>query len=294
MSRRRNWCFTLHLPDDTEYERTSANRYLEIDKPTVRYAVWQLETCPSTGRLHLQGYIEFTDSKRKRAVKLILGSNRVHLEPRFASREQAREYCRKDDSRTEGPWEHGTFDVDLGGRPKLLTRCTTDISNGASLDDIVENYPCLYVRYRRGLGDIIQHYARRAIPVWRDVSVLVYYGDTGLGKTRKAIADNVDDFYMLDHRERTWFDGYHGQSTLIIDDYYGWLKYHTLLRILDGHPYECEIKGGFVAAAWTQVIITSNKHPELWYTFGLTPALERRFHEIIHFPIEVVVEAQPE
>ena len=40
-----------------------------------------------------------------------------------------------------------------------------------------------------------------------------------------------------------WFDGYRGQKTLILDDFYGWLKYGDLLKILEGHPYRCQMKG---------------------------------------------------
>ena len=117
----------------------------------------------------------------------------------------------------------------------------------------------------------------------RSVLVLVYWGDSGTGKTRKAIEDSGSDFFILDQGERVWFDGYDGEKTLIVDDYYGWIKYGMLLRILDGHPYRAEIKGGFRWALWTRVIITSNKKPEDWYQQGLTPALKRRITKVVHF-----------
>ena len=118
---------------------------------------------------------------------------------------------------------------------------------------------------------------------FRNVQVEIYVGEAGSGKTRKAIEEAGDDYYILDQSERVWFDGYDYEKTLIIDDFYGWIKYGQLLRILDGHQYRCEIKGGFKYAAWTKVIITSNAQPNEWYQKGLTPALQRRISNITRF-----------
>lgn len=253
---------------------------LQLEDRRIRSFVYQVERCPSTGRLHLQGYIEFTSPLRVGGVKRILGYDSAHLEGRRGTRAQAIEYARKEDTRVAGPWENG---VSLDGpirRPTTLTECTQRIKDGASLSEVVESYPELYVRYRRGIQDLVSIYQRSAIPEWRQVQVLVYYGASGTGKTRSAISSAAGDYYVLDQGERVWFDGYNYEKTLIIDDFYGWIKYGMLLRILDGHPYRAEIKGGHLYGAWTRVIITSNKHPDEWYAAGLTPALKRRIEQV--------------
>lgn len=51
-----------------------------------------------------------------------------------------------------------------------------------------------------------------------------------------------------------------------MDEFRGsWCPYEVLLRILDGHPYQPEQKGGHVWAAYTKVIMTSNVNPNEWY-----------------------------
>ena len=46
-----------------------------------------------------------------------------------------------------------------------------------------------------------------------------------------------------------WFDGYRGQKTILLDDFYGWIKYHTLLQITDGYPYQAPTKRIICASA---------------------------------------------
>jgi hypothetical protein len=107
----------------------------------------------------------------------------------------------------------------------------------------------------------------------------VYHGPPGTGKTRKALEENKE-YYLLDNSGGpVWFDGYEGEETLVIDDFYGWIKYNFILRLLDGHPCRLPIKGGFTYAGWTTVIITSNVHPDSWYKCD-TQAMHRRITSI--------------
>lgn len=285
MTRRvRNWCFTLHLTQQEEdnYADLPHERLATKLGEGLRYAVWQLERCPSTGRLHYQGYAEFRVSIRFGTIKERMGST-VHLECRKGSRAQAVEYCKKPESRVLGPWEFGS--PPTPGRRTDLDAVAERIQGGDDLRAVVQDFPGHYIRYRRGMEALHAMVHASKVPVWREVTVVVLHGPAGSGKTKRAVQEGGDDFFILDQGERVWFDGYSGQSTLIVDDFYGWVKYGQLLRILDGHPYRCEVKGSFVQAAWTKVFITSNKPPEEWYANGLTPALSRRISEIIYVPL---------
>ena len=75
----------------------------------MRYLVYQLERAPTTGILHYQGYVEFKRSTKMGGVKKALGSDTVHLEPRQGTRDQARGYCMKEESRIDGPYEFGQY-----------------------------------------------------------------------------------------------------------------------------------------------------------------------------------------
>ena len=70
MSKLRNYCFTLHaetLPT------------LEFPEDDVRYAIWQTEKCPETGRLHYQGYLELAKPMRIVAVKNLLPNSKARI-----------------------------------------------------------------------------------------------------------------------------------------------------------------------------------------------------------------------
>ena len=59
-----------------------------------------------------------------------------------------------------------------------------------------------------------------------------------------------------------WWDGYSGQSSVIIDDYRRDLcTFSELLRMLDSYPYRVERKGSSCQFRATDVVITTPKHP---------------------------------
>lgn len=277
MSRLRNWCFTLFVEEEKDY-----NDFIHSGQDGIRLGVWQLERCPESSRLHLQGYLEFSSSYRLARVKQILQNDSVHLEPRRGSRQQAIAYCEKVESRVRGPWRYGSINDNQQGKRTDLHDVADALLSGSSVHDIAQEFPVQFIKFHRGIQNLHSLRARTRTASFRTVEVLVYYGDAGAGKTRQAVEGNPLH-YILDQGERLWFDGYNGETCLIIDDFYGWIKYGTLLRILDGYTYRCEIKGGFVYAEWTKVVITSNKHPDTWYSQGLTPALRRRITNIVHF-----------
>lgn len=284
MSRKRTWCFTYFLSQE-ENDKRDWSDFVSSDDTRVRGAIWQLERCPRTERLHLQGYVEYHDSMRLSKAQPCV-TRHCHLEGRKGTRDQAIAYCEKQDSYIAGPWRCGDFNSIRPGKRVDLDQVAEFIQSGARSRDVAEEYPSHYIRYRRGIEALASICARNRIPEFREVRVDVYWGDAGTGKTRKAVEDTSPNYFILEQGERVWFDGYEGEDTLIIDDFYGWIKYGQLLRILDGYVYRAEIKGGFTYAAWTRVIITSNKEPEQWYAHGLTPALSRRITNTIKFPLE--------
>lgn len=265
--RKRHWCFTSFLevlPTD-------------FDPNIVRYCCYQREVSPETENKHFQGYIEFFDNKRVGQVKAVLGE--CHLEVRRGSRTEARQYCFKEATAIVGSQvEFGEWREDITRKRKLCDMLKTDMT----LADLIDSEPHQYVMYHRGLEKLYQLRSAKRAKLFRKVIVDVYVGETGSGKTRRAIAH--DDHYLMPASSsgKLWFDGYRGEEVLIIDDFYGNIKYGTFLRMLDGHELQMPIKCGFVWAQWTKVIITSNVGPKHWYQKGLTPALSRRITSIFN------------
>ena len=102
------------------------------------------------------------------------------------------------------------------------------------------------------------------------------------GKTSYVHDTHGDDVYVFDDYRNGWWDGYSGQSVLLIDEFYGNIAYSTFLKLLDGYQIRLNIKGSFTYAKWTTVFITSNQHPKDWYPNGLTDAMNRRITDIKH------------
>jgi len=155
------------------------------------------------------------------------------------------------------------------------------VEGRGQITDIAFSHPSTYIKYHRGIERLSSLRAKVIRRQFRQVYVAVLWGEPGVGKTRRAIEMAGPSYYILDMGDRVWFDGYDGEDSLIIDDFYGWIKHGQLLRILDGHEYRCEIKGSFTYAAWSTVIITSNRIPESWYQQPMG-GLSRRINEIIH------------
>lgn len=131
--RYRNWCFTSYVD------------VLKPDLDSLSFITYQREKCPSTCKLHFQGYVEFEEKKSMAAVKKILGDDKAHLEQRKGSQKQAMEYCNKVLSRFEEPITYG--------RPKQQGH-RKDLDD--IWDDVVEGMTTREILMRHG-GNAMRH-----------------------------------------------------------------------------------------------------------------------------------------
>ena len=194
------------------------------------------------------------------------------------------DYCEKNGINPKGsvgPYEFGEAPPGQGARSDL-TSFTDAMAEGSTLVECALENPTTFVKYHSGFQKLAFYMGQDAASTWRSVEVVVYYGTTGVGKTRRAIEEGKQDprgwFLMRkDDGKTLWWDGYTGQGTLILDEYRGdWMKYKGLLGVLDGHPYRVPIKGGHEWARWTRVIITSSTGYKDWYTRFEYSELDRR------------------
>lgn len=237
-----------------------------------RYIIYGREI-GENGTFHLQGYLELRSTQRMTAIKKFLP--RAHLETRKGTREQAREYCQKDGSCVEmGSWEAGGQGSRNDLRPVMAA-----IKQGTKTLDVIESNPNAYARYTKFFEKYQGLIEKETTQAFRDVHVEVHVGAAGCGKTRHA-HETHPGLFTVNCEDSFPFDGYDGEDTILLDDFEGTIRYHQLLRVLDGHQYRCNVKGGHRYAKWTTVIITSNTKPEYWYRIGLTDALARRFKRV--------------
>lgn len=138
----------------------------------------------------------------------------------------------------------------------------------------------ILVRHYRTLRTIAGDFAK---PLAIERSCVVFWGQTGVGKSRRAWEEASLEAYPKDPRTKFW-DGYRGQEHVVIDEFRGGIDVAHLLRWLDRYPVIVEIKGASVTLNAKKIWITSNLKPRNWYpdldaeTFT---ALERRL-EVIH------------
>lgn len=244
----------------------------------IKYLICQEEICPDTQRHHIQGYVEFKGQHLLSGVKEIFHDPALHVEKRRGTVSQACDYCRKADSAVPGTqFEVGKCSASAQHtKEEIIKR----IKRGETNLSLIEEFPSQFLTSYRGIDRVRFEYAKSKAQEWRDLTVRVLYGRTGTGKTRSVFSSYRGRLFKLDPANNVWWDGYDGEEVLLIDDFYGWIKYGTLLNYLDGYPMRLDVKGSFTWAMWTKVFITSNKHPREWYKDGIPAALARRITSI--------------
>lgn len=264
---RARWCFTLNNPTDEEKAVVSG-----IDPESVKYLIVGQEVGES-GTPHLQGFINLKKKKTLKGIKGLI-SNRAHFEPARGTDEDNKKYCGKD----------GNILVEVGtphcqGKRTDLDALVSELLDSKSLTVVAEKFPAQYVRYHRGLNQLmLDHPLMQTYRQWK-TDVIVYVGPPGCGKSRTVAL--VDPGAYWKPRGK-WWCGYTGQETVILDDFYGWIPFDDLLRLCDRYPLRVETKGGSRAFVARKMFITSNALPSEWYNpeFGNIGALYRRLTEL--------------
>ena len=212
-------------------------------------------------------------------MKGILGKS-THLEKRRGSREQARDYCRKVETRLEGPWEHGTWIMGQGHRSDVHIILTA-LKEGKSEKQICENYPEEWAKNYR----IIDRY-QRVHPISRRhrTEFHIHIGAPGTGKST-TINTLSPEAYWKPHGK--WFDGFDGFQDVIIDEIdKSGLSLECLLKMADWFPYRVEVKGSHVDFNSKKIYATSNFPIEEWFPCEQPTsllALRRRIDSITNY-----------
>jgi len=255
MSRGFNWCFTLNNPEE--------HGPLPSTWPDMNLLVYQQEKGENE-TIHLQGYVEFSKTKRMSTLKNI--NKHCHWEQRKGTRIEAIKYCMKESTRCEGclPVVIGQLpELDLedakAKKEKTSLLVKRLIDEGKQDIDIANECFGYYMQTFRGIAQY-----RLLLSTERDFKthVTVIVGPTGTGKSSWCAKYLKDPFWKT---RGEWWDGYRNQGVVIMDEFYGWIKYDEFLRLLDRYPYRVQIKGGYVQFNSKMIFITSNKMPVEWY-----------------------------
>lgn len=272
MSAAKHWCFTLNNYNDTDVALFNA---IGQERVEIDYFIYGKEIGES-GTPHLQCFVSFSKKKRFAYVKGLFG-DRIHAEKAKGSPEQNRTYCSKGGEFAE----FGTCPRGRGARTDIASALAA-VKAGASRRILIEEHTLAYARAHRVLGEALLLYSRTRD--WCPV-VRVYFGETGIGKTRRAFEETESTPYM--HSGGQWFDGYDEHEDVIFDDFGGSeFKLTYLLKLLDRYPMRVPVKGGFANWVPKRIWITSNYSPKEWFPNAKdehVKALMRRITHVIRF-----------
>lgn len=286
-----HWCYTLNNPSQ---DNATLLASLHLHNSTILYHFFQSELSAS-GTPHIQGAIGFKNRKSMQTIKRLFKTDTVHLEPTAGTPEQACAYASKDDTRVDGPMlRFGTPPATVNGQGKRndLLAVKSELDAGKAVLDIAtndENFSTV-MKYERSLQAYAHHQTK---PRTVRTRCVVYYGSPGTYKSYSA-STFANKYHLVRPTSKNgaiWFDGYlpNVHTTVVIDDFYGWIPYSLLLEMLDRYQCHVQRKGGVVEFRPRLVVITSNTAPENWYKFNQTnmqyEALMRRIDTIYHHQI---------
>jgi hypothetical protein len=250
----KRWCFTLNNYTDLHLNRISTM----ITPDQVVFAVVGQEIGES-GTPHLQGFVNLKQKKRLSQMKEMVGRE-AHFEQAKGTDVQNDEYCTKDGKvylRIGEPSSQGK-------RSDLLKAVEMLHETSGNLTDVARACPGTFIRYGRGLRDYWLTVGSTPRNFKTEVFVLI--GPPGCGKSKHChdVTSGGSTFYK---QRGEWWDGYMGQENVVIDDFYGWIKYDEMLRICDRYPVKVPVKGSYVEFSSKKIFITSNEHLMSWYKF---------------------------
>ncbi len=251
-------------------------------KSQVRYICGQMEK-GATGNEHFQGYIQLRQSQRRSWLKNHI-SKTAHFEPQRGTNDQAVTYTKKRQTRVAIWKECGTYAKGSGSRTDIGRLYELAKDKNMSLQAIAEEMPSTYMKYWKAVAHVRNLPALTAPWIRHNLKVTVLYGPPDTAKTTWAY-DKFPDLYAVPVGKNLWWDNYHGEDTVLMDDFSGQMRLVDLLRVLDKFPVMVPIKGSFVYLQCTNIVITTNVPLSDWYDYTQRKdswiALNRRVHEYL-------------
>ena len=206
-------------------------------------------------------YSSLRRPSRFNAIKAAVG-DRCHIEKAKGNDIQNKEYCSKEGQFTE--W--GT-PVGQGRRSDLLEIVQLVQSGETSMERIARECPVQVIKYYKELRLIFaSHDPSQNETLKRKLDSTMDVPDRARVEERFTEAKATGGRIYYKPRG-DWWDGYKQHECVIIDDFYGWIKYDDLLKICDRYPYQVPVKGSFEQFTSKYIWITSNVGLENIYRF---------------------------
>lgn len=216
-----------------------------IDKPQCLY-MCTCEDETKDGKYHGHAFVYFKNPVSMNCIKRLFG-NECHLEKPHKNSECIA-YVLDNTKRKHDFNEVGTRPMDNGvHKMEEILQCD-------SVSEVMEQYPDTYIRYRKGIIDLMEHKKAKQ-RYFKQPEVIYICGSTGKGKTRRAFEDGAVNVTY----ENGFFSDWGDARCICIEEFRGQIPYAEMLKLLDGYHnyYFVNIKGGQKYIDLDKIYITS-------------------------------------
>jgi len=253
--------------------------------PGVEYICGQPERNTTTAgdgtpKQHFQGFVAFAAPRTAVDVGAILGltqcspipvgNEMVHERIKYTKKEESAVR----DAQGRSMWrEAGVLPDNLKRRGDKHTEIVECVRNGGTEMDVLNRFPQMGIQYLGNITRMVGIYSR---PEDRpDLQVYLIFGKTRVGKShfvRRILqdGDNSPVFNKPHPASPTavdfWPLNYNGATRVLFDDWHP-KKYNItdMLNYLQEYAMSVQVKGGYTAAKWNRVYITTNVPIDSWY-----------------------------
>nr|WAE42846.1 MAG: replication associated protein [Cressdnaviricota sp.] len=257
------WVFRASANQDitlTEEQRDEEAMYLygELIDHCEIFA-FQLESAPTTGYVHFQGYFELIIKKQYTWIQKNI-RHFEYIKEAKGTPKQAWEYSTKNETRIFGPW---TLGQPRASESKNKTEdFVKAIKNGMTDEQLWEEHPSMMARMEH-----VPHRIRTLkVPVrTEELEVYVFYGEPGTGKSR-MVRELYPDVYVIPFSQKVWLTHRGALAKVVcLEDFDGNMQLKQFNRLIDRYPEEVETKGGFLWWMPNIVFIITNAPPHTWW-----------------------------
>lgn len=255
----KRWCFTINNPVDSDkfWENEVLNE--------IEYYILQEER-GEQGTIHWQGFLILKKKQKLTWMKRHI-NERAHWEISRGTNEQARDYCRKEDTYTGGlRKEFGQLPEKAKAKKgsERLEDAAEELSiikegykRPRDVDSMVLLQPGFIAAYKELTSDILGPYRP-------DLRIITLIGPPATGKSF-----TINEMFPVHGRcimgnNGVWFQN-PLCSVMVFEEFCGQIQLQRMLQFLDPYPLALEVKGGMRPAMYKLVFITSNTRPEGWY-----------------------------
>lgn len=273
-ARARNWCFTDFSLNDPSF-----------DSESMHYLKYQVELCPDTDRLHIQGYVQFKEQVRFNGAKAKI-SPTAHIEVARGTPQENAEYCGKEESRVMGPIEHGEIKMTNQGKRTDIRDALEAITTKRKWSDVILDPEIATAISSRMKWAKEVYQASRTKPIcditlWKwqaelekelkgnpDSRKIIWYydeyGNTGKSTMARWLVANTDTI-VTEGKKADVLYGYQGERIVIFDlsrSTEEYTPYDTIEKLKNGVYFNTKYESGMRVYDQPHVVVFANFEPD--------------------------------